>query len=92
MIVIGHSLGGNMLMTALKDQLIKDVVRHEPETMFGSPVGDLIVLLNPASEAAHWTAIQRAVWHRIAFRAAEANAAGTVERGTGFSSATSRRS
>ena len=39
MIVIGHSLGGNMLMTGLKDQLIKNVIRHEPTKFFRSPSG-----------------------------------------------------
>ena len=81
MIVIGHSLGGNMLMTGLKDQLIKNVIRHEPKRTFESPVGDLVVLLNPASEAAHWTALQRAVWYRIAFRTSEARTGDTLEDG-----------
>jgi hypothetical protein len=78
MIVIGHSLGGNMLMTALKEQLIKNVSRHEAGKAFGSPLGDLVVLVNAASEAANWTAIQRVVWHRIAFRPSEARSDSTL--------------
>jgi hypothetical protein len=81
MIVIGHSLGGNLLMTAIKDQLIKNVMRHEPGKPFESPVGDLVVLINPASEAANWTGIQHAVWQRIAFRTTEARPGSTVEDG-----------
>jgi len=84
MIVIGHSLGGNLLMTAIKDQMIKNVMRHEPGKAFESPVGDLVVLINPASEAANWTGIQHAVWHRIAFRATEARSDNTIFDGHKF--------
>lgn len=84
MIVLGHSLGGNMMMTALKDQLTKNIIRHDKGAPFESPVGDMVVLLNPASEAGHWTALQRAVWHRVAFRASEANATSTVGDGHGL--------
>lgn len=71
MLVLGHSLGGNMLAVALKDQVVKDVLRHEPGTYMPPPLGDLVVLINPASEAANWTAIQRAVWDRIPMAIAE---------------------
>jgi hypothetical protein len=67
-VVAGHSLGGNMLVTGLRDDLLKAVARHR----FGAPLppvlGDLVVLINPAAEATKWTAIQRAVWERVAVR------------------------
>jgi hypothetical protein len=66
-IVFGHSLGGNILATALRDDLIKAVHRHIGGTYFDSPLGNLVVLINPAAEASKWTNLQRAVWDRIAF-------------------------
>jgi len=72
LITIGHSLGGNMLAFGLKETMV-DMVEHYPDfgaadnskSLLTSPFGDLIVLLNPASEAENWTAIQRAFHRRI---------------------------
>ncbi len=69
MIVFGHSLGGNMLATGLQDDLLKLVRRHKFGETLPPVLGDLVVLLNPAAEAAKWTAIQREVWNRTAFHA-----------------------
>lgn len=80
MIVFGHSLGGNLLATAVKDQMLKRVEAHRPGRLVvangartveradfvPAPVGNLVVLINPAAEAAKWTEMQRAVWRRIA--------------------------
>ncbi len=66
MIVIGHSLGGNILATGLKDDLIKAVRRHKPGEIMPPVLGDLVVLVNPASEATKWTSVQREVWDRTA--------------------------
>ncbi|WP_041748056.1 hypothetical protein [Bradyrhizobium cosmicum] len=66
MIVFGHSLGGNMLMTALGDDLVKKVALHEGGSYMQPVLGDLVVLINPASEASKWTAIQRTLWRRLA--------------------------
>lgn len=66
MIVFGHSLGGNTLMTALGDDLVKKVALHEPGSYMQPVLGDLVVLINPASEASKWTAIQRTLWRRLA--------------------------
>jgi hypothetical protein len=71
MIVFGHSLGGNLLATALKDHHVKAVQRHVPGTYMKLLIGNLVVLINPASEAANWTSIQRAVWNQIAFWSVE---------------------
>ncbi len=66
MIVFGHSLGGNMLMTAFHDEIVKQIERHSFKAKLKPPVGNLIVLLSPATEAAKWTEFQRAAWQRIA--------------------------
>jgi hypothetical protein len=67
MIVFGHSLGGDMLATGLRDDLIKAVRRHKFGEILPPVLGDLVVLINPAAEAAKWTAVQREVWSRVAF-------------------------
>jgi hypothetical protein len=79
LIVIGHSLGGNLLATGVKDSMIGVVARHLDEVqkirdgskpdqkppLVRPPFGDLIVLLNPASEAEKWIALQRAFSQRL---------------------------
>ena len=62
LIVAGHSLGGNMLATGLKDDVLKAVRRHRFGETLPPVLGNLVVLINPASEASKWTAIQREVW------------------------------
>jgi hypothetical protein len=71
MIVFGHSLGGNLLATALQDELLKKVAHHPSGTYMLPVLGDLVILINPASEATKWTSIQRGVWSRIALSAYE---------------------
>jgi hypothetical protein len=79
MVVVGHSLGGNLLATALQDQMIAIVNKNfdaiqkaaaapntiQPKPLVKSPLGDLVVLLNPAAEAEKWTSIQRAFLNRV---------------------------
>jgi hypothetical protein len=84
MIVFGHSLGGNLLMTGLRDDLIKLVQRHNPRERLSSVLGNLVVLINPASEASKWTAVQRQVWNRIAFHTDENTPIDVVTRGHEF--------
>jgi hypothetical protein len=67
MIVIGHSLGGNMLATALNETMIDAVRRHVPGELLKPPLGNLVVLLNPASEAWKWTSIQKEMRSRTVF-------------------------
>ena len=45
--------------------MVKLVDRHAPADFMPPPLGNLVVLLNPASEAAKWTKVQEAVWRRI---------------------------
>ncbi|MDR3463260.1 MAG: hypothetical protein P4L76_13195 [Beijerinckiaceae bacterium] len=90
MIVFGHSLGGNMLATGLQDDLIKSVRRHKFGETLPPVLGDLVVLINPAAEAAKWTATQREVWSRIAFHTDENTSMADVTRETGFFPATQK--
>ncbi len=61
MMVVGHSYGGNMLATYLKDLTVEHIADHTMGAEMKPLLGDLVVLLNPASEAQNWTAIQRAM-------------------------------
>jgi hypothetical protein len=95
LLVVGHSLGGNLLATALEHDALKRVEwqaarnaelrgsRQTPnrertsstakqQNYFEPPLGNLVVLINPAAEARKWTSIQRAVWQHMAFREGEA--------------------
>ena len=76
MITFGHSLGGNMLASSLKEEMV-DIVRNRARcknigrcknSIVKPPFGNLIVLLNPASEANKWTAIQREMRKHIDFQ------------------------
>ena len=58
LIVIGHSLGGNMLATGLNSAMLDQIRNHKPGEILTSPLGNLIVLLNPAAEAWKWTSLQ----------------------------------
>jgi hypothetical protein len=64
MIVLAHSLGAHLVMVGLKQKFLDAIGRHHVGEILRPPVGDLIVLLNPASEAANWTALQKAVQER----------------------------
>lgn len=68
LLITGHSLGGNILARGLKDQFETAVRNHEARTVLKPPVGDLVVLFNPASAAENWTGIQRAVRNRYGVR------------------------
>lgn len=99
MIVFGHSLGGNLLATALQDELVKQVERHlhgkrvrdagitnsnyhvEPGDFEPSPLGNLVVLINPAAEASKWTQMQRAVWRHTEMSNADKGHAADVSQG-----------
>ncbi|MBP1179815.1 hypothetical protein [Methylobacterium sp. PvR107] len=84
LIVAGHSLGGNMLASGLKDDVIKAVRRHRFGETLPPILGDLVVLINPASEASKWTSIQREVWMKLADHADANTPAAEVERDDGY--------
>jgi hypothetical protein len=58
LIVIGHSLGGNILASGLNSAFIDQIRNHKRGEILRSPLGGLIVLLNPAAEAWKWTSLQ----------------------------------
>jgi hypothetical protein len=75
MLVVGHSLGGNMLATALNaclagnpsgsfacgegDSKIVPITQYRANIEARAPIGNLTVLVNPAAEARKWADVQR---------------------------------
>lgn len=61
LIILGHSLGGNIIIRGLSEKLVERISQHcsNQETR---GVGDLIVLLNPASEARNFFDVQKAAF------------------------------
>ena len=59
--VVGHSFGGNMIATAVQDPIKKALDDHTPGDEFVLPFADLIVLINPAAEAAKMNDLQREI-------------------------------
>lgn len=84
LIVAGHSLGGNMLASGLKDDVVKAVRRHRFGETLPPVLGNLVVLINPASEASKWTAIQREVWMKLADHADANTPASEVAHDDGY--------
>ncbi|MCC5992360.1 MAG: hypothetical protein JJT99_07525 [Rhodobacteraceae bacterium] len=62
--VFGHSLGGNMIATAVEGPLLQALHDHTPGDEFALPFADLIVLLNPAAEASKMNSLQRKIRHK----------------------------
>lgn len=58
LLIVGHSMGGNMLATMLSFDAVKKVKQHKSGREMSPLLGDLIVLLNPASRAENWARIQ----------------------------------
>jgi pimeloyl-ACP methyl ester carboxylesterase len=54
LIVAGHSFGGLILFTAVSEYLIESVILCNSEKHIVEPFGDLIILINPAFEAARY--------------------------------------
>lgn len=59
LVVIGHSLGGNMVLRATRPTLI-DRLQKTPQGEKVPGFGSLVVLLNPASELTEWMSLQTA--------------------------------
>lgn len=88
MLVFGHSLGGNMLATLMEGRSLQAIARQPLPGVDGGfgprmkPVlGDLVVLLNPASEARKWTSLQRAERAKAGFAPGE-NHLASYDHGT----------
>lgn len=60
LLIFGHSMGGNMLASMLRDEAVARVNSHVLGHEMRPLMGDLVVLLNPAARSEDWTAIQRA--------------------------------
>ena len=67
LMIVGHSMGGNMLATMLLSDALKKIDSHTIGQEMQPIAGDLVVLLNPASPAANWTAIQLAERDKAGF-------------------------
>ncbi|OXT00705.1 hypothetical protein B7H23_11505 [Notoacmeibacter marinus] len=67
MLTYGHSFGGNMLLTGLlnEEKVISQIADHSHGRQFPRTLGDLVLLINPASEASKWIAIQEAMNERV---------------------------
>lgn len=66
MMIIGHSFGGNLLATGLKTRAVNSVIAHKTGAEMAPLLGDLTVLINPASEAHNWIDIQKAMREKVA--------------------------
>lgn len=60
-VVVGHSFGGNMIATAVKEPIRNSLKQHSPGQEFVLPYSDLIVLINPAAEASKMNELQRTI-------------------------------
>lgn len=71
MLVVGHSLGGNMLASLMEDRASAAIRAHPLPAPGGAapalrpPLGDLVVLINPAAEAAKWTRLQQEMRQKV---------------------------
>ena len=61
LIIFGHSLGGNIVIKGLSDTLVERIANPLPNGNIRG-VGDLVVLINPASQARNFFAIQQAAF------------------------------
>lgn len=58
LLVVGHSMGGNILAKTMVKKVSKQISGHNRRRAVEPVIGDLVVLLNPASDAVNWTAFQ----------------------------------
>ncbi len=84
LIVIGHSLGGNILATGLNADMIEQIRQHKPGEILQPPLGNLVVLLNPAAEAWKWTSIQHEMRLHVHFPENTADADPQAKTDAGF--------
>ena len=61
LIILGHSLGGNILIQGLSDKLVERIAASQSAAHIRG-VGDLVLLINPASQARHFFAVQQAAF------------------------------
>lgn len=61
LVIMGHSLGGNIVIQGLSDTLVQRITASQSASQIRG-VGDLVVLINPASQARHFFAVQQAAF------------------------------
>jgi hypothetical protein len=61
LVIVGHSLGGNIVIQGLSDKLVERITSSQSTGRIRG-VGDLVVLINPASQARHFFAVQQAAF------------------------------
>lgn len=60
LVTIGHSFGGGVLFTAIRDELLLDVSNGRNRgAPYNAPYGDLALLLNPAVEAGRFAELEQ---------------------------------
>ncbi|WP_369936908.1 alpha/beta hydrolase [Xanthomonas tesorieronis] len=59
LVLIGHSFGGGVLFTAVKDRIVAAIA--DPQAPRQKAYGDLVILLNPAIEAEQFVALHQTV-------------------------------
>lgn len=67
LLIYGHSLGGNIVLRGLSETMVKRIEQTET----GKPirgVGDLVILLNPASEASNFEPLQKSIRKHIGIK------------------------
>lgn len=79
LLIYGHSLGGNILLQGLLPVLETRLAETAPAQPIRG-VGDLVVLINPASEARHMARLQQAVRRYVGIGEAHLNANSYLER------------
>lgn len=78
LLIYSHSLGGNIVLKGLSKRMIAHIEKSEP----GKPirgVGDLVILINPASEAANFEPLQKSIRTHIGIKDDAANANSFLE-------------
>lgn len=89
-LIFGHSLGGNMLASLMEQRSLNAIAAHDGHDgrdghdghdghAMAPPLGDLVVLLNPASEAAKWTSLQLAMRSKVQLSRADNFLTSTVD-------------
>lgn len=58
MLVMGHSLGGNLLATGLEPIALEAIDKHGTGQEMKPLLGNLVLVINPAAEATKWTNLQ----------------------------------
>jgi hypothetical protein len=79
-LIFGHSLGGNMLANLMQERSLTAINDFPMRgAAMSPPLGDLVVLINPASEAEKWTSLQQAMRSKVNLDRADNFLSSTVD-------------